>query len=321
MQFVRTGLHKSIIQKWKLVDSKRPLSKSVTQNLREVFRTEFTYNSNAIEGNTLTLRETQLVIEEGQTISGKSLREIYEARNHPEAIRYVEELARESRRLSEHDVLALHGMIMKDVLPPGECGRYRKGEVRIRGSKHIPPPAYDVPPLMEEFMDLVNDNPDDYATVELAAIALHRLVYIHPFNDGNGRVARLVTNLILMKKRYFPIIILNSDRAKYLNYISRADKNQNYSSLANLVGQYVLKHLDLVLRAIEQTPGDKVISFREAEKTFNLSNAYLRVLANKGLIPAVKEGRNWAIQKSELDKYVREHRNRRRKKKSRNSDR
>jgi Fic family protein len=311
MQFVRSSLHDSIIRRWKLVDSKRPLSRSILQNLREVFQTEFTYNSNAIEGNTLSLRETQLVIEEGQTISGKSLREIYEAKNHPEAIKYVEELAQENRTISEHDILTLHGMIMKDVLPPSEVGRYRKGEVRIRGSKHVPPPAYDVPPLMQEFVNLVNDNPEDYTTAELAAVALHRLVFIHPFNDGNGRVARLITNLILMKKRYFPIIILKSDRLKYLNYLSLADKNQNYSPLVNSVAQYIVKHLDLVLRAIEQTTRDKMISFDEAEKHFPMSATYLRVLANKGLIPAVKEGRNWTIQKSELDKYVREHRRKR----------
>jgi Fic family protein len=160
---------------------------------------------------------------------------------------------------------------------------------------------------MQEFVNLVNDNPDDYTTAEPAAVALHRFVFIHPFSDDNGRVARLLTNLILMKKRYFPIIILNSDRLKYLNYLSLADKNQNYLPLVNFIAQYILKHLDLVWRAIEQTPRDKMISFNEAERIFSLSATYLRVLANRGLIPAVKEGRNWMIQKSELEKYVREH--------------
>ena len=94
----------------------RPLPAAVVANLRDVFRTEFTYNSNAIEGNSLTLTETQLVIVEGQTIRGKSLREVYEARNHPEAIEYVESLAGEQRRLTEPDVLTLHQIIMKDVI-------------------------------------------------------------------------------------------------------------------------------------------------------------------------------------------------------------
>src|SRR5467141_5384131 len=116
MQLVKFALHQTIVRKWKLIDSMRPLPEDVLDNLRTVFRTKFTYNSNAIEGNSLTLRETQLVIEEGQTIRGKSLREVYEARNHPEAIEYVESLAKEQRRLTELDVLTLHQIIMKDVM-------------------------------------------------------------------------------------------------------------------------------------------------------------------------------------------------------------
>lgn len=307
MQYIKRALHKTMIQKWKLIDSMRPLSEDVLLNLRSVFRTEFTYNSNAIEGNSLTLRETQLVIEEGQTIRGKSLREIYEARNHPEAIEYVSALAEEKRGLTEHDILTLHQMIMKDVMRRGEIGRYRKGEVRIRGAKHIPPPAYEVPRLMEEFVRTVNDNPDDYTTSELAAIVLHRFVYIHPFYDGNGRIARLLTNLILMKKRYFPIIIPKSDRSKYLKYLALADR-QNYIPLVNFVAQYVIKHLDMVLNAIEQKPEERKLSLKEAAKLSSTSANYLRVLANKGLIPATKEGRNWVIPKSEIVAYVRRHR-------------
>ncbi len=306
MQFVKPALHETIVHKWKLIDSMRPLPEDVLKNLRDVFRTEFTYNSNAIEGNSLTLRETQLVIEEGQTIRGKSLREVYEVRNHPEAIEYVESLAKEKRRLTELDILTLHQIIMKDVMEAREVGRFRRGEVRIGGSKHIPPPAYDVPRLMEEFISAVNDNPDEYATVELAAITLHRFVYIHPFYDGNGRVARLLTNLVLMKKKYFPVIIPNSDRTKYLSCLVRADAG-DYRSLVNFVAQYVLKHLDMVLRAIEQKPSDKKISLNEAAKLSSVSADYLRVLANKGLIPATKDGRNWVISESDIVAFVRRH--------------
>ena len=284
----------------------RPLPEDVLNNLRNVFRTEFTYNSNAIEGNSLTLRETQLVIEEGQTIKGKSLREIYEARNHPEAIEYVTSLANDQRALTEHDILTLHQMIMKDVMKSKELGRYRRGEVRISGSKHTPPPAYDVPKLMEDFIRLVNDNPDDYTTSELASIALHRFAYIHPFYDGNGRISRLLSNLILIRKRYFPIIIPKTDRSKYLNYLGQAD-NGNYVPLVNFVAQYVIKHLDMVLNAIEQKPSERKLSLAEASKMSSVSADYLRVLANKGLIPAMKEGRNWVIAQSDIVNFVRKH--------------
>lgn len=306
MQFVKPALHRTIVRKWKLIDSMRPLPEDALNKLRNVFRTEFTYNSNAIEGNSLTLRETQLVIEEGQTIRGKSLREVYEARNHPEAIEYVESLAKEQRRLTELDILTLHQIIMKDVMEAREVGRFRRGEVRIGGSRHIPPPAYDVPRLMEELINVVNNNPDEYTTVELAAIGLHRFVYIHPFYDGNGRVARLLTNLVLMKKRYFPVIIPKSDRAKYLSCLARADKG-DYGPLVNFTAQYVLKHLDMVLRAIEQKPGDRKLSLNEAAKLSSVSPDYLRVLANRGLIPATKDGRNWVISESDIIAFVRRH--------------
>ena len=301
---MKPALHRAAVQKWKLLDSMRPLLTAVLTNLRSVFRTEFTYNSNAIEGNSLTLRETQLVIEEGETIRGKSLREIYEARNHPEAIEYVESLANEQRRLTELDILTLHQIIMKDVMEEEEIGRYRKGEVRIRGSKHIPPPAYDVPMHVEELVKVINDNPDDYTTVELAAVTLHRFVYIHPFYDGNGRVARLLANLVLMRKRYLPIIIPKIDRAKYLRCLERADAG-DYRPLANLVSQYVIKHLDMALRAVEQKPGDRRLSLVEAAEMSSVSPDYLRVLANRGLIPATKEGRNWVVSERDMVEFVR----------------
>jgi Fic family protein len=304
MQIVKPALHRAIAWRWKLLDSMRPLPEAVLNSLRSVFRTEFTYNSNAIEGNSLTLRETQLVIEEGQTIRGKSLREIYETRNHPEAIEYVESLAREQRRLTELDILTLHQIIMKDVMEVRDIGRYRKGEVRIGGSKHIPPPAYDIPRLMGELVETINNNPDEYTTTELAAIILHRFVHIHPFYDGNGRVARLLTNLVLMRRRYFPIIIPKSDRAKYLRCLDSADRG-DYRPLVNFVAQYVVKHLDMVLSAIEQTPSDKKLSLNEAAKLSSVSSDYLRVLANKGLISAMKEGRNWVISESDIVEFVR----------------
>jgi len=303
-QLVKPALHTAVIQKWKLLDSMRPLPPDVLANLRSVFRTEFTYNSNAIEGNSLTLRETQLVIEEGQTIRGKSLREIYEARNHPEAIEYVESLANEQRRLTESDVLTLHQMVMKDVMEEKDVGRYRKGEVRIRGSKHGPPPAYEVPMLMEELLKVINDNPDDYTTVELAAIVLHRFVHIHPFYDGNGRVARLLTNLVLMRKHYLPIIIPKIDRAKYLRYLERADAG-NYYPLVNFVAQYAIKHLDMAHIAVEQQAGDRKLSLMEAAKMSSVSPDYLRVLANRGLIVATKEGRNWVVSERDVVEFVR----------------
>ncbi|MDG6982776.1 MAG: Fic family protein [Nitrososphaerota archaeon] len=310
MTYVNPSLQRAIAQRWKLVDSLRPLPPEVVASLGKVFRTEFTYNTNALEGNTLTLRETQLILEEGQTVGGKSLREVYEARNHPEAIGYVESLASDARRLSVSDVLTLHQIVMKDAAGPGRTGVLRRGEVRISGSRHVPPPAYEVPRLMDALVDDINDNPDERTTVEQAAVVLHGLVHVHPFYDGNGRVARLLANLVLMRRRYQPIVVLKQDRRRYLTCLEKADAG-DLRPICAFVAQYELKHLDMVLRAVEQTPGARLLSLEEAAERASTSAGYLRLLANKGYIPAVKDGRGWAIAEGDLDAYARARRKRR----------
>ncbi|QQG48286.1 MAG: Fic family protein [archaeon] len=302
----RPRLNEAILNKWAIVDAKRPLSSTVVNKLKESFRAEYVYNTNAIEGNTLTLRETQLLIEEGITVHGKSLRELDEARNHPEALDYIENLATEGKSITEFDITTLHQILMKGTIEERFVGRYRTGQIGIRGSRHVPPPAYEVPRLMEEFVKMVNDNPRELTTVELAAVALHRLVFIHPFEDGNGRMSRLLANLVLLRKRYPPVIILNADRKRYLNYLAKADEG-NYAPLVNFFAQYVIKHLDMILRALEQKPEDDLLTLVEAERLSSFSAAYLRVLANRGLISASKEGREWRISKRELLDYVRTH--------------
>ncbi|MFQ6134306.1 MAG: Fic family protein [Nitrososphaerales archaeon] len=303
---INEKLHRRIVEKWKAIDSYRPFPPEIMRKLRESFKIEYTYNTNAIEGNTLTLRETQFVIEEGQTVRGKSLRELYEVKNHPEAIEYVEKLASEHRELRETDIFTLHQIIMKETTDPKYIGTYRKGRIKIAGSKHTPPPAYEVPELIRELIYTVNRNPDEYVAVELVARVLHRLVYIHPFQDGNGRIARLLANLVLIKKHYPPIIISNSDRKRYFNYLAEADKGR-YKLLANFVAQYVDKHLDIYLEALEQVSGDRKISLKEAANISPYSSTYLRLLANRALIPATKDGRNWVIQENDLLAYIRTH--------------
>lgn len=303
---IRPRLNEAILNKWAIVDSKRPLLPTVVNKLKESFRAEYVYNTNAIEGNSLTLRETQLLIEEGMTVHGKSLRELDEARNHPGALDYMEHLASENKSMTESDINTLHQILMKGTIEERFVGRYRTGQIGISGARHIPPPAYEVPRLMEEFVKMVNDNPRELTTVELAAMALHRLVYIHPFEDGNGRMSRLLANLVLLRKRYPPVIILNADKRRYLNYLAKADAG-DYTPLVNFFAQYVIKHLDMILRAQEQKPEDDLLTLVEAEKLSSLSAAYLRVLANRGLIQASKEGREWRISRRELHDYARTH--------------
>ena len=306
VSMIRPKLNEMIIGRWATVDGKRPLPPTVVNKLKESFRAEYVYNSNAIEGNSLTLRETQLLIEEGITVRGKSLRELDEARNHPGALDCIEDLASGNKSITEFEVTTLHQILMKGTIEDRFVGRYRTGQIGIRGSKHVPPPAYEVPRLMAEFVKMMNDNPRDLTTVELAAVALHRLVYIHPFEDGNGRMSRLLANLVLLRKRYPPVIILNADRRRYLRYLAKADGG-DYGPLANFFAQYVIKHLDMLLRALEQKPEDELLTLAQAERISLLGAPYLRVLANRGLIPAVKEGREWRISRRDLLEYVRTH--------------
>lgn len=162
---------------------------------------EYTFESNRIEGNTLTLRETDLVISEGLTISGKSMREHLEAINHHEAIAYVKELAQNKAPINEREILSIHNLILRGIFPE-DAGKYRKVQVMISGSKHQPVSPYKVQDEMQAFMSWYANNRLKLHPVLLAAEMHERLVTIHPFVDGNGRTSRLLMNLILLQNGY-----------------------------------------------------------------------------------------------------------------------
>ena len=202
-------------EKKELLDSYRPLPAVLVKNLEDWFRVELTYTSNAIEGNTLTRRETALVVEKGLTVGGKTLVEHLEATNHAHALDWVRQQAsRSARQLTEKDVLSIHEIILKGIDSPN-AGFYRSVPVRISGSTVVLPNPRKVPDLMEAFVTWLQQGPDLHP-VELAAEAHYRLVTIHPFADGNGRTARLLMNLILLMTGYPTAIIRKLDREAYL---------------------------------------------------------------------------------------------------------
>ncbi|MBD3749232.1 MAG: Fic family protein [Sphingobacteriales bacterium] len=169
--------------------------------ITEALELEYTFESNRIEGNTLTLRETDLVINEGMTISGKSMREHLEAINHKEALVYLKELIAKDSDFSERDLLQLHALILKGI-DPKYAGNYRDVQVMISGSKHLPPQPYMIKKQMEDLFFWYQAHKRDLHPVVLAAELSERLVTIHPFLDGNGRTSRLIMNLILLKNGY-----------------------------------------------------------------------------------------------------------------------
>lgn len=213
--------------------------------IKEALEVEFLYESNRIEGNTLTLRETQLVINEGMTISGKSMREHLEAINHKEAILFIDDLVSQRVDLSEYILKQIHGIVLYGI-DRENAGVYRKLPVAIAGSKHLPPQPYLLQDLMEDYFRFYNQEKDNLHPVVLAAEMHERLVTIHPFIDGNGRTSRLIMNLILLQYG-FPLAIIGGDydsRMAYYDALEKVQTENNKEDFILLVAEKVLFALE-----------------------------------------------------------------------------
>ncbi len=290
-----------ICDKKALLDSCRPLPEGVLRRLREEMDPEFIYNSNAIEGNTLTLNETRLVLAEGMTIKGKPLKDHLEATNHKEAIDYVYRLSKEESDIAMEPLFKLHEIVLEGI-EKEFSGKYRPGQVRILGANFIPPNSLKVPQLMEDFVIWAKDNAGHINTIEYVATLHYKFVWIHPFVDGNGRVARLLMNLMLIRAGYPPAIILNSDRKKYHNALSRADRG-DFEAFFKVIGQAVERSLDMYLRALG-VDTEELLSLSELAKDSIYSQDYLSLLARQGKLSAIKLGRNWLSSKKAVEDYI-----------------
>lgn len=192
--------------------------------IAQALELEYTFESNRIEGNTLTLRETDLVINEGLTISGKSMREHLEAINHVEAIAYIKQLMERNFPLNERELLSVHNLILRGIIPE-DAGRYRRVQVMIKGSSHMPPQPFLVAKEMEDYFIWYEENKSKMHPVVLAAEMHERLVTIHPFIDGNGRTSRLIMNLILLQNGYV-IANIKGDYETRMNYYKTLETAQ-----------------------------------------------------------------------------------------------
>jgi len=294
--------------KLKELNKFRPISGDLLDKLKERFEIEMTYNSNAIEGNTLTLKETFWVIQQGITVKGKPLKDHLEAKNHKEALDYLYELVDHNitNTISDTLIKNLHQLIIQDI-DKNIAGRYRDVDVFITGTDHKPPSALEVPHKMSELISWARKNYGKMNIVEFSAIFHHKFVHIHPFRDGNGRVGRLLMNIFLMKYGFPIAIILNNDRKKYYRVLAEAD-HSNYAPLVNFVGQAVLRSLNIYLDTLTPvSKKEKYISLAEAARDFSYSAAYLGKLAKEGKIDAHKEGRNWVTTKEAIKKYLDSH--------------
>ena len=192
--------------------------------IKQALELEYTFESNRIEGNTMTLRETDMVINEGLTISGKSMREHLEAINHQEAIGFIKDLMQKNNSLNERDLLSIHNLILRGIIPE-DAGRYRKVQVMIQGSTHMPPQPLMVAQEMEEYFIWYEINKTKLHPIILAAEMHERLITIHPFIDGNGRTSRLIMNLILLQKGYL-IANIKGDYENKTQYYQSLEKAQ-----------------------------------------------------------------------------------------------
>ncbi len=235
-------------QKVLTLNTARPLPPASLQSLRDWLRVEATYTSNAIEGNALSRHETTVVLE-GMTIGGKSLRDHLEAVDHAEAFDYTYDLASRNTPFTEADLRSLHRLVLQRS-QPHYAGRYRDVQVWISGSSHVPPAPVEVPALMAELFADLRAMSEEHP-VRRAALFHARLVSIHPFVDGNGRTARLASNLLLLRDRYPLAIIQPTPEARALYFKALQDFNEgDREPIVAIFAEACERTADFVLQSI-----------------------------------------------------------------------
>ncbi|WP_269899994.1 Fic family protein [Paenalcaligenes faecalis] len=253
-------MNSELLRKLELIDAEkttldlaRPLPKNTVASLREKLNLDWTYHSNAIEGNTLTLRETKVVLE-GITVGGKSIREHCEAINHRDAIAYIEEIVSNIEPLSEWQIKTLHGLVLAKISDE-DAGRYRRENVVIAGASTTPPSHLHLNDEMKQLMEWYEgESASKLHAIERAAELHTRFVKIHPFIDGNGRTGRLLLNFELMKAGYPPAVIKKEDRLAYYDALDVACLNGDYTAITKLVANAVQDSLAIYIDVLALTP-------------------------------------------------------------------
>ena len=242
----KESLLETIDRKKAELDGKRPLTQGELDRLNEEFIVEFTYNSNAIEGNTLTLRETDMVLR-GLTVDKKPLKDHLEAVGHKEAFEYIRELVKDKTELSENVIKNIHFLVLADK--KDDRGVYRRIPVRIMGAHHEPVQPYLIMPKMEQLLADYRSSTEHIIT-KLARFHIE-FESIHPFIDGNGRTGRLLVNLELMKAGYPPIDVKFTDRVAYYNAFDDYHVKHDLKSMEKLFARYVNERLDMYLSILK----------------------------------------------------------------------
>ncbi len=300
ISLIQKRLLSRIDEKMQRLNSLRPLPAGAVKRLHEEMRLLHTYHSNAIEGNTLTLPETKLVLEEGITIGGKSLREHLEAANNAKAFDLIEDIAQKKKSIDHVTIQQIHEAVMAGIIE--DAGKFRTRNVRVTGASKAPPDWSKVIKLMDELIGKIARSKKH--PVETAALLHHRFVEIHPFIDGNGRVARLLTNLYLIYRGYPPMVLKKEDRGKYYRFLRAADAG-NLSPFINFIAKAVDESLTMCISISGGT--DELLPLKELAPGTPYSQEYLSLRARQGVLDAVKIGKVWYSSKRAIKQYMLEH--------------
>lgn len=308
-----------LTSKKKKLESLKPIDKHTLQSLEDWLKVELTYSSNAIEGNTLSRMETAEVLEKGvsATISGKPLKDQIEAINHAKALEFIKDLAtkRKSHQfIAEEDILGIHRLILSGIIDDW-AGRYRQTQVYIRGTNLDLPKPNEVPILMRKFIEWLADQ-QELHPVKVATDAHFKFESIHPFIDGNGRVGRLLMNLILIINGYPMAIIRNEERAQYLQSLNVAQTKDDLGLLEGLVESAVERSLDAYIAAAEgravlpnlvgeiSPESDKLLKIGELAKAASETIPTIRYWTKEGFLKVAKytEGGYQLYDSSQIDR-------------------
>jgi Fic family protein len=301
-------IHKRILDKKKRYEEMiKTLTKNRIKDIEKRMEVEFVYNSNKIEGNTLTHGETGLVLQ-GVTVGRKplssiipkSLDDIQAAGNHPDAINLIRKLAFDKTyNITEKDIKLIHGPLMKGII--SDAGQYRSDDRVVRGAGFTPPPPFEIKSHITKLVDLINNNPDELTPIELAAQVHYDLAWIHPFSDGNGRMARLLLNFILLRRRYPFTVVQAVERKTYLRTLRHMDTQAEIEPFTMYVARCVEQTLDMFLHEDEKL---ELLPLSKLSKGTPYSADYLSLLARKGRIDAIKKGKTWLTTRKVISSYV-----------------
>ena len=245
----RSGILAEIDMKRERLDKMRPLTAGEVKRLQDEFMIDFTYNSNAIEGNTLTLKETAMVLE-GVTIDQKPLKDHLDAVGHKDAFLYIEDIAKKDVPLNESVIKSIHSLVLMNQ--PEDRGVYRKIPVRIMGAFTEPVQPYLIEPKITELLAVNEERKEAMNVVERIARFHLEFEGIHPFIDGNGRTGRLIMNLDLIREGYPPINVKFTDRRKYYDAFDAYYRDNDAGAMTDLIAEYVSERLDEYLRILAE---------------------------------------------------------------------